>query len=162
MKGMLATMIFVAATASADELTMVEYQDRWVYERFLAFKNIPSETLASNPDLSSHATAYGELTIMFLDRASSAEASRALAYLTLITLDGVVGEDHGCAILNKGHKVLPYLSQAQKTRQEGRCEEPEAKTKLHADVCKSKENVDRDIKLFKEKIKSGINCSEAR
>ena len=159
---MLVTLTIVAQTSvRAEELSLTEYQDRFAYRYLLRSLNLRKnfEKTKYYSDIAGHVTGSGELAIIMLDRSTSKEAYRGLAYLVLIKLDGVLARDRSCAVLEKGKAMLPYLEEARRASANGRCViQEDIEVKMAPDLCLPREEVDRRVQSFIDTIQNGEKC----
>jgi hypothetical protein len=114
--GMTIAWLAVGQTlAGAPEKSRIEDEDIWAYKQFIRSYEA-TNTLRKQgwpaPDVASALSSGREMTIILLDRSTSAASAKALAYMGLLKVDGAVAEDHSCAVLRKGKTIIPYLEQA--------------------------------------------------
>ena len=153
--------IVVQIPVRAEELSPVEYQDRFAYKHLLRALNIMHDRglTGDAKKVASYFSSSAELAIMTLDRATSKEAYRGLAYLVLIELDGILARDHSCAVLEKGKAMLPYLEEARRASANGHCViQEEIEVKMDPDLCLSREEANKEIQSFIDAVKNGEKC----
>jgi hypothetical protein len=104
----------------------------------------------------------GDLALIVLERSDSPAALAGLADLIQFTLDGAISEQHACAVLAKGERILPYLERARAAAKKGGCEATlkRLKVELVANVCADDERVERKFTSLADGIKRGEKCKE--
>jgi len=122
--GMTLAWLAVGQTlAGAPEKPRIEDEDIWAYKQFIRSYEATNTMRKQGwpaPDVASALSSSREMTIIMLDRLTSAASAKALAYMNLLKVDGAVAEDHSCAVLRKGKPIIPYLEQAKAARTSGR------------------------------------------
>ena len=173
----LLSFLFVAVLTGvtpckADEpLPPIEHGDRFAYWVFLKAMNLQvdasgipgkSDFYELYTDISYSFTASKELAIMTLERSSSPEAYRGLAYMALLELDGSVSEAHTCAVLKKGKAIVPYLEEARRARATGQCViKEDFEVKLRPGLCRSSDDAKATIGSLVNALKKNETCNEA-
>jgi len=151
------------ALAGSPDKSRIEYQDTWAYERFIrsydAIHTLRKQGSPA-PGVENALSASLEMTVILLDRSSSAASAKALAYMNLLKVDGAVAEDHTCAVLRKGKSILPYLEQAKAARTNGRCIMQEVNVKPDQVFCADPEDALRRIESHIRAIHSGKTCKQ--
>lgn len=149
------------ALAGSPSKPRIEYEDTWAYERFIRSYSIIHSLIKQEslpPEVEGALSASLEMTIILLDRSTSAASARALAYMNLLKVDGAVAEDQTCAVLRKGKSIISYLEQAKATRTQGRCVMQEVNIKSDQVFCADPEYALRRIENQISTIRSGETC----
>jgi hypothetical protein len=161
--GMFVATILVVMPGICDakeKLTQVEYEDRFAYEFLLEKLNLQKELMQKDnmPDgLYSHFTNASGIAIITLDRAKSKEAYRGLAHLLLIQTDGSLSRDLACTVLGKGMAILPYLEEARRSANEGKCV-IDNELKMMPGLCLPKAEAIKRVDSYIESVKKGKTC----
>ena len=145
----------------AEGMTDSEREDLFAYELFVDVWNIPHPKRNKEySELRSYFWATGELALITLDRSSSKEADRALAYLALLGLDASFSERHTCAVYKRGKRMVPPLTEAKRAFESRQCQLPESKVKVASGRCGDPDTVKPTLRRLIEGARSGAECDE--
>lgn len=100
----------------------------------------------------------GYLGITFLQRSRSKDASKFLAYLNLVNLDGELAETHTCAVLSRGPEISQYLEKAREAAKAKKCVLEGVDAKSVPGLCASAEDATRRISSQIEALRSHRIC----
>jgi hypothetical protein len=152
-----------AVMADSTAKSRIEYQDTWAYERFIrSYEAIHAlrKQVSPAPGIENALSASQEMTVILLDRSNSIAATKALAYMDLLKVDGAVAEDQACAVLQKRKKILPYLEEAKVTLKDGHCVMQEVSLKPDQTICADPKEALRRIESHIRAINNGKTCKQ--
>jgi len=150
--------------AGSPDKSRIGDEDTWAYEQFIqsydATHALRKLRMQGSPVLNAESalTSSREMTIILLDRSTSAASAKALAYMSLLKVDGGVAEDQTCAVLRKGKPIIPYLEQAKAALKSGRCVMQEVNVKPDQSFCADAEDAMRRIESQIRAIHGGKTC----
>ena len=157
----LACLAVGTVLAGSPDKSIIEEEDIWAYKKFIrSYEAIYAIRKQGSllPEVESALSSGIEMTIVLLDRSTSAASAKALAYMNLLKLDGAASKDQTCAVLRKGKSIIPYLEQAKAARTSGRCVMQEVNIKPDQVFCADPEDALRRIENQISTIRSGETC----
>jgi hypothetical protein len=100
------------------------------------------------------------LAIQSLESNPSKKALTVLAELNMFVLDGAVGEEHGCAVLRKGKKILNTLKNQKAINLKTACENKVNKKDGNLEICAPTSTIERNLRDQISAVSKGEKCDD--
>jgi|SRR6185369_1008715 len=100
------------------------------------------------------------LAIQSLEANPSPKALTVLAELNMFDLDGAVGEEHDCAVVRKGKKILPILKKQKAKNLKLACDKEVTKNNGSHKICAPTNTIERHLRDQISAIAQGQKCDD--
>lgn len=162
--GFLGQSLSCAQDIESEDYSLTE-EDIYAYKVIIDYLTIirtkkPHEWTKIQLGLSSALASGADVSIILLRRSTTQVSAKALAYLSLLEMDGALSEDRTCAILDKGESILPHLNLLKNMSISDSCIMPEIDGNYSSELCHTHDYASSNINRLIHAIENHSKCDE--